>query len=245
MWLSWWPRNVIEEHVVIHIWTKAHPLEQVIGDPSKPVMTRSMLYTDAEEEGIDFEESFAPVVRLEAIRMFVAYVAHKNFTIFQILSNTHLQVEESSVRSQASFRTWLQVHQSPCGIIISQSQYAIELLKKHGMDECDSMSTPMATTRLDADLQGTPTDQMKYRSLIGGLMYLTTSRPDIAFATFLCAGYQAQPMVKQLKEVKRIFWYLRQSYNMGLWYPKDLGFELITYSDADHAWCYDDCKSTL
>ncbi|GJU33884.1 retrovirus-related pol polyprotein from transposon TNT 1-94 [Tanacetum coccineum] len=103
------------------------------------------------------------------------------------------------------------VHQSPCGIFISQSQYAIELLKKHGLDECVSMSTPMATKRLDADLQGTPTDQTTYRRMIGGLMYLTASRPDIAFATFVCARYQARPTVKHLKEVKWIFRYLRQS----------------------------------
>ncbi|GKC85103.1 hypothetical protein Tco_1140820 [Tanacetum coccineum] len=97
------------------------------------------------------------------------------------------------------------------------------------------MSTLMATERLDADLQGTPTDQTTYRRMIGGFMYLTASRPDIAFATFVCARYQARPTVKHLKEVKQIFRYLRQSYNMGLWYPKDSGFELITYSDADHA----------
>nr|GFA11446.1 uncharacterized mitochondrial protein AtMg00810-like [Tanacetum cinerariifolium] len=116
-----------------------------------------------------------------------------------------------------------------------QSQYAIKLLKKHGIDECVSMSTHMATKRLDADLQGTPTDQTTYRQIIGGFMYLTTSRPYIAFATFVCARYQARPTVKHLKEVKRIFRYLRQSYNIGLWYSKDYGFELIAYSDADHA----------
>ncbi|GJX92331.1 copia protein [Tanacetum coccineum] len=98
--------------------------------------------------------------------------------------------------------------------------------------------------RLDADLQGTPTDQTTYRRMIGGLMYLISSRPYIAFATFVCARYQARPTIKHLKEVKRIFWYLRQSYNMGLWYPKDSGLELIAYSDADHARCKDDCKST-
>ncbi|GKB66866.1 hypothetical protein Tco_0928278 [Tanacetum coccineum] len=106
------------------------------------------------------------------------------------------------------------------------------------------MSTPMATERLDADLQGTPTDQTTYRCMIGGLMYLTTSRPDIIFATFVCARYQARPMVKHLKEVKRIFRYLRQSYNMGLWYLKDSGFEVIAYSDVNHVGCKDDCKST-
>ncbi|GJS41881.1 copia protein [Tanacetum coccineum] len=133
-----------------------------------------------QEEGIDFEESFAHVARLEAVPAY----------------------------------------------------------------ECVSMSTRMATERLDADLQGTPTNQTTYRRMIGGLMYLTTSRPDISFATFVCARYQARPTVKHLKEVKRIFRYLRQSYNMGLWYPKDSGFELIAYSDADHAGCKDDCKST-
>ncbi|GKD10877.1 hypothetical protein Tco_1190562 [Tanacetum coccineum] len=97
------------------------------------------------------------------------------------------------------------------------------------------MSTPMETERLDADLQGTPTDQMTYRRMKGGLMYLTAIHPDIAFATFVCARYQAHPTVKHLKEVKWIFRYLRQSYNMGLWYPKDSRFELIAYSDADHA----------
>ncbi|GJV32851.1 retrovirus-related pol polyprotein from transposon TNT 1-94 [Tanacetum coccineum] len=151
---------------------------------------------------------------------------------------------EMSMMGELKFFLGLQVHQSPRGIFISQSQYAIELLKKHGLDECVSMSTPMATERLDADLQGTPTDQTTYRRMIGGLMYLTASRPDIAFATFVCARYQARPTVKHLKEVKQIFRYLRQSYNMGLWYPKDSGFELIAYSDADHAGCKDDCKST-
>ncbi|GJT02847.1 uncharacterized mitochondrial protein-like protein [Tanacetum coccineum] len=80
--------------------------------------------------------------------------------------------------------------------------------------------------------------------MIGGLMYLTSSRPDIAFAIFVCARYQAHPTEKHLKEVKRIFQYLRQTINMGLWYSKDSGFELIAYSDEDHAGCNDDCKST-
>ncbi|GJS10791.1 retrovirus-related pol polyprotein from transposon TNT 1-94 [Tanacetum coccineum] len=134
-----------------------------------------------------------------------------------------------SMFGELKFFLRLQVHQSPRGIFISQSQYAIELLKKHGLDECVSMSTPIATERLDADIQGTPTYQMTYLHMIGGLMYLTTNRLDIAFATFVCARYQARRTVKHLKEVKRIFWCLRQSYNMGLWYPKDSRFELIAY----------------
>ncbi|GKE11409.1 ribonuclease H-like domain-containing protein [Tanacetum coccineum] len=74
--------------------------------------------------------------------------------------------------------------------------------------------------------------------------FTKVSRPDITFATFVCARYQERPKVKHLKEVNRIFWYLRQSYNMGLWYPKDSRLELIAYSDADHAGCKDDYKST-
>ncbi|GJX21724.1 retrovirus-related pol polyprotein from transposon TNT 1-94 [Tanacetum coccineum] len=217
-----------------------------------------------QEEGIDFEESFAPVARLEAVRMFIAYAAHKNITIFQMDVKTAFLngplKEEVYVSQPEGFidpefpdhvyrlkkalyglkqapRAWYdklssfliehgftKVHQSPRGIFISQSQYAIKLLKKHGLDECVSMSTHMATERLDDDLQGTLTDQTTYRHMIGGLMYLTASRPDIAFATFVCARYQARPTVKHLKE--------------------DSGFELIAYSDADHAGCKNDCKST-
>ncbi|GKE61503.1 retrovirus-related pol polyprotein from transposon TNT 1-94, partial [Tanacetum coccineum] len=127
---------------------------------------------------------------------------------------------------------------------IKQAPRAWDLFKEHGMEKCDTISTPMATTKLDADLQGTPVDQTKYRSMIGGLMYLTASRPNIAFATFVCARYQARPTGKHLKEAKRIFRYLRQTINMGLWYSKDYGFELIAYVDADHAGCNDDCKIT-
>ncbi|GJY74995.1 reverse transcriptase domain-containing protein [Tanacetum coccineum] len=93
-----------------------------------------------------------------------------------------------SMMGEMKFFFRLQVHQSPYGIFISQSQYTLELLKKHGMDGCDTINTPMATAKLDADLQGTPTDQTKYHSMIGRLMYLTASRSDIAFATFVAAS---------------------------------------------------------
>ncbi|GKA31524.1 retrovirus-related pol polyprotein from transposon TNT 1-94 [Tanacetum coccineum] len=103
---------------------------------------------------------------------------------------------EMSMIGELKFFLGLQVHQSPRGIFISQSQYAILLLKKHGLDECVSMSTPMATERLDADLQGTPTDQTTYCRMIGGLMYLTASRPDIAYATFVCAHCNTPKIIR-------------------------------------------------
>nr|GEV30559.1 hypothetical protein [Tanacetum cinerariifolium] len=170
-----------------------------------------------QEEGIDFEESFAPVARLEAVRMFIAYAAHKNITIFQM--------DVKTVFLNGPFKEEVYVSQ-PEGFIDPEFPN-----HKHGMDECVSMSTPMATERLDADLQGTPIDQTSYRRLS-------------SYATFVCARYQERPTVKHPKEVKRIFRYLRQPYNMGLWYPKDSRFELIPYLDANHAGCKDDCKST-
>ncbi|GKE62167.1 retrovirus-related pol polyprotein from transposon TNT 1-94, partial [Tanacetum coccineum] len=136
------------------------------------------------------------------------------------------------------------IHQSPRGIFINQAKYAQEILRKHGMTSCDSIGTPMATKPLDADLCGTPVDQTKYHSMVGALMYLTASRPDIVHTTCYYARYQARPTEKHLKEVKRIFRYLKNTINMGLWYPKDTSFNLTAFSDSDHAGCLDTCKST-
>ncbi|GKF82312.1 hypothetical protein Tco_0243968, partial [Tanacetum coccineum] len=127
-----------------------------------------------------------------------------------------------SMMGVLKFFLGIQIHQSPRGIFINQAKYAQEILKKHG--------TPMATKHLDADLSGTPVDQTKYRSMVG--------------ATCYCARYQAKSTEKHLTAVKRIFWYLKDSINMGLWYPKDIGFELTTFSDSDHAGYLDSRKST-
>ncbi|GKB06857.1 retrovirus-related pol polyprotein from transposon TNT 1-94 [Tanacetum coccineum] len=112
-----------------------------------------------------------------------------------------------------------------------------------GFTKGQSIGTPMATKpKLDADLSGKLIDQTDYRSKIESLMYLTYSRPDIVQAVCYCARYQARPTEKHLKEVKRIFLYLRGTINMGLWYPKDSSFELTAFSDADHAGCIDTHK---
>nr|GFB10883.1 uncharacterized mitochondrial protein AtMg00810-like [Tanacetum cinerariifolium] len=113
------------------------------------------------------------------------------------------------------------------------------------MEYCDPVGTPMEIKdKLDLDQNGTPVDAMKYHSMIGALMYLTSSRPDIVHATCLCARYQAKPTEKHLKEVKRIFCYFWKTVNTGHWYTKDSGFELTGYSDADYAGCKDSFKST-
>nr|GEV90500.1 copia protein [Tanacetum cinerariifolium] len=151
---------------------------------------------------------------------------------------------EMSMIGELKFFLGIQIHRSPHGIFINQAKYAQELLIKHGMTSCDSVGTPMATKHLDADLSGTPIDQTKYRSMVGAFMYLTASRPDIMHATCYCARYQAKPTEKHLTVVKRIFRYLKDTIHMGLWYPKDTGFELTAFIDSGHAGCLDSCKST-
>ncbi|GJZ06949.1 retrovirus-related pol polyprotein from transposon TNT 1-94 [Tanacetum coccineum] len=301
-----------QRHPSEHRWTKYHPLEQVIGNPSQSIRTRRQLETYGEmskgynqQEGIDFEESFTLVARLEAVRLFIAYSdgfvdPHHPDKVYRLkkalyglkqaprawydeLSNflvskgfskgsidptllvtkhgddillvqiyvddiifgsmnpkiskkfeklMHIKFEMSMMR-ELKFFLQIQIHQSLRGIFINQAKYAQKILKKHGMTLCDSIGTPMATKPLDADLSGTPVDQTKYRSMVEALMYLTPSRPDIIHATCYCARYQARPTEKHLKEVKWIFRYLKNTIHMGLWYPKDTGFELTAFSDSD------------
>ncbi|GJY13341.1 retrovirus-related pol polyprotein from transposon TNT 1-94 [Tanacetum coccineum] len=150
-----------------------------------------------------------------------------------------------SLMGELKFFLGLQIRQSPRGIFINQTTYALEILKKHGMDKCDSIGTPLATKpKLDADLSGKPVDQINYRSMIGSLMYLTSSRPDLVKVVCYYARYQARPAEKHLKKVKSIFRYLKGTINMGLWYLKDSSFELHAFLDADHAGCIDTRKST-
>ncbi|GJY56155.1 hypothetical protein Tco_0455270 [Tanacetum coccineum] len=157
----------------------------------------------------------------------------------------HKLVWMASECSLPMLLTRLQIHQSSLGIFISQSKYALEILKKHAMEKCDSIGTLMATTpKLDADLSGTLINQTKYHSMLGSLMYLITSRLDVVYATCFCARCQARPMEKHLKEVKWIFRYLKRTINMGQLYLKDTGFELISFLDGDRAGFLDTGKST-
>nr|GEW07257.1 hypothetical protein [Tanacetum cinerariifolium] len=224
-----------------------------------------------QEEGIDFEESFALVARMEATRIFLAYAAHKSFTVFQMDVKTaflHGSLKEDMYVCQLEGfidvnhpshiyklkkalyglkqapRAWydelslflLQNHFfkgtiDPTLFIrrfqddILVSKYVLEILNKYGIESCDTIGTPMEIKdKIDLDQNGTPVDATKYRSMIGALMYLTSSRPDIVYATCLCARYHAKPTEKHLKE--------------------DSGFELTGFSDADYAGCKDTFKST-
>ncbi|GKB42558.1 retrovirus-related pol polyprotein from transposon TNT 1-94 [Tanacetum coccineum] len=165
-----------------------------------------------QEEGIDFEESFAPVARIDAIRIFVANVVHKNMTIYQMdvkmaFLNGEIKEEmtnkfKMSMMGKMSFFLGLQISQSPRGIFINQSKYAYEIVKKYGLHSTDSVDTPMIENKkLDEDLQGKPVDATLYRGMIGSLMYLTSSRPDLNYVVCLCARYQAKPTEKHLQAI--------------------------------------------
>ncbi|GKE08752.1 retrovirus-related pol polyprotein from transposon TNT 1-94 [Tanacetum coccineum] len=128
---------------------------------------------------------------------------------------------------------------------INQSKYASEIVKKYGLHYTDSVDTPMIENKkLDEYLQGKPVNAILYHGMIGSLMYLTSSRPDLNYVVCLCARYQAKPTEKHLQAVKQIFQYLNGTIHMGIWYLKDTDMSLIAYADADHAGCQDTRRST-
>nr|GFD16859.1 uncharacterized mitochondrial protein AtMg00810-like [Tanacetum cinerariifolium] len=128
---------------------------------------------------------------------------------------------------------------------INQLKYALESLKKYGFESCGLVDTPMVEkSKLDEDKEGKAVDPSHYRGMIGTLLYLTASGPDLQFAICMCARYQAQPTEKHLHAVKRIFRYLRGTVNRGLWYSKDSSIALTTFADADHPGCQDIRRST-
>ncbi|GJY08828.1 retrovirus-related pol polyprotein from transposon TNT 1-94 [Tanacetum coccineum] len=162
-----------------------------------------------------------------------------------IFSNEMSSKFQMSMMGQMSFFLGLQVSQNPRGIFINQSKFALKILKKFGMDSCDPVDTPMVDRlKLDEDPLGILVDQTRFRSMVGSLMYLTASRPDLVFAVCMCARYQASPTKKHLEALKRVFRYLRGTINWGLWYPKDTAMALTAYADADHAGCQDTRRST-
>ncbi|GKD01533.1 hypothetical protein Tco_1171807 [Tanacetum coccineum] len=104
------------------------------------------------------------------------------------------------------------------------------------MDTSDPVDTSMVDRlKLDEDPLGIPVDQTRFRGMVGSLMYLTASRPDLVFTVCMCARYQAKPTKKHLEAIKRVFRFLRGTINRGLWYPKDTAMALTAYADADHA----------
>ncbi|KAJ9538185.1 hypothetical protein OSB04_030918 [Centaurea solstitialis] len=300
-----------------------------------------------QQEGIDYDETFPPVARIEAIRIFLVYAAHKNMMVYQMdvkcaflngVLHEEVYVEQPegfvdprfpdhvsaldkalyglkqaprawyetltiylleagykkgtidptlflrklgddliivqiymddiifastkpelckefehtmksqfqmSMMGELTFFLGLQVRQFPEGIFINQSKYVHDLLTRFDVVGSNSAATPMSRSfQMDADLSGKPVDLKKYRAMIGSLLYLTASRPDIVFSTGVYARYQCDPRDSHLKAVKRILRYLKGTPDFGLWYPKGSSFELIGYTDSDHAGCKLDRKST-
>ncbi|GJZ67398.1 retrovirus-related pol polyprotein from transposon TNT 1-94 [Tanacetum coccineum] len=254
-------------------WTKDHPLDNIIGEFQRHFSTRLQLHEQAlfcyydafltsinkvklnelrgilknkarlvacgyrQEEGIDFEDSFASMARLDVIRIFLSFATHMNMIIYQ------MDVKTAFLNSILCEEVY--ISQSPRGIFINQSKYALESLKKYGMESSDPMDTAMVEKyKLDEDPQGKAVDPTHYRGMVGTLMYLTASRPDLTFVVCMCARYQAKPTEKHLHAVKIVFKYLRGTVNRGLWYPKDSSIRLTSYADVDHAGCQDTKRST-
>ncbi|GJR08183.1 hypothetical protein Tco_0790835 [Tanacetum coccineum] len=161
------------------------------------------------------------------------------------MTSPKASVDPTPVHAEEKATNLYLISQSPRGIFINQSKYALESLKKYGYESCDPVDTPMVEkSKLDEDKEGKAVDPSHYRGMIGTLLYLTASRPDLQFAICMCARYQARPTKKHLNAVKRIFRYLKGTVHRGLWYPKDSSFALTAFADADHAGCQDTRRST-
>nr|GEU48552.1 putative ribonuclease H-like domain-containing protein [Tanacetum cinerariifolium] len=254
-----------------------------------------------QEEGIDFEESFASIARLEAIRIFLAYAALKNMVVYQMdvktaFLNGNLR-EEVYVCQPDGFvdqdnpnqvymlkkalyglkqapRTWydmlssflisqdfskgsvdptLFIHRNINDLLLVQiyvddiifAASTPELCDKYDFESCDSVDTPMVEkSNLGEDKEGKAVDPSYYHGMIGTLLYLTASRPDLRFDICMCARYQARPIEKHLHAVKRIFRYLRRTVNRGLRYLKNSLIALTVFAYVDHAGCQDTRRST-
>ncbi|GKD02086.1 uncharacterized mitochondrial protein-like protein [Tanacetum coccineum] len=147
----------------------------------------------------------------------------------------HEKFQMSSME-ELTFFLGLQLKQKKDGISISQDKYVEEILKKIKFTEVKTASTPMETQKsLLKDEDGEEVDVHVYRSMIGSLMYLISSRPDIMFAVCACARYQVNQRDSHLHVVKRIFRYLKGQPKLGLWYPKYSPFDLVAYTDSDYA----------
>ncbi|GKC38710.1 retrovirus-related pol polyprotein from transposon TNT 1-94 [Tanacetum coccineum] len=201
-------------------------------------------------EGIDYDEVFAPVARIEAIRLFLAYASFKDFVVYQMdVKSAFLYgkiKEEVYVCQPPGFedsnfldrvykveKALYGLHQAPRAWYETLSTYLLDNEFQRG------------SRRSLKDENGEEVDVHMYRSMIGSLMYLTSSRPDIMFAVCACARYQVNPKVSHLHAVKRIFRYLKGQPKLGLWYPKDSPFDLVAYTDSDYARASLDRKSTI
>nr|GEV26803.1 retrotransposon protein, putative, Ty1-copia subclass [Tanacetum cinerariifolium] len=222
-----------------------------------------------QEEGIDYDEVFAPVARIEAIKLFLAYASFMGFTVYQmdvksaflyntideevyVMQPSGFQDPEFPVKVYKVEKAMYGLHQAPRAWYGTLSKFLLindfqrgDILKKFGYSDVRSSNTPMDKENpWGKDGTGKDIDLHLYRSMIGSLIYLTASRPNIMFAVCACARHQVTPKECHLHAVKRIFRYLKGHPKLGLWYPKESPFDLVAYSDSDYGGATQDRKST-
>nr|GFA43090.1 uncharacterized mitochondrial protein AtMg00810-like [Tanacetum cinerariifolium]GFA54702.1 uncharacterized mitochondrial protein AtMg00810-like [Tanacetum cinerariifolium] len=234
---------------------KDHPMTQIIDDLSSATQTRSMtrVVKDQGFEDPDYPDKVYKVVTAlyglhQALRAWqkgdiLLVQIYVDDIIFGSTNKDLCKAFEKLMKDK--FQMSSIVKQKPDGIFISHDKYVAEILKKFSLTDGKSASIPIDTEKpLLKDPDGEDVDVHTYRLMIGSLMYLTSSRPDIMFAVCACARFQVTPKASHLHAVKRIFRYLKGKPHLGLWYPKDSPFNLVAYSDSDYAGASLDRKST-
>ncbi|GJU50366.1 retrovirus-related pol polyprotein from transposon TNT 1-94 [Tanacetum coccineum] len=199
-----------------------------------------------QQESIDYDKTYAPVARLESIRILLAYACALDIKLFQM--------DIKSAFFKGFINEEVYAAQPPGFIDFKKPDHVYKLKKalyglKQAPKACLEDSKPKKTlmssdSKLMKDEVCESVDSTKYRGMIGSLLYLTISRPDIMFSVYLCARLQEDPKTSHLEAVKRIFRYIKRTTHLGLWYPKGIGIETIVYADSDHAGDYVDRKST-
>nr|GEW45755.1 putative reverse transcriptase, RNA-dependent DNA polymerase [Tanacetum cinerariifolium] len=256
---------------------KDHPVTKIIGDLSSTTQTRCMTRVakdqgHTQKEGIDYEEVFALVARIEAIRLFLAYASFMGFMVYQMDVKSAILygiIEEEVYVCQPLgpenpdypdkvykvVKAFYGPHQAPIAWYETLANYLLENGFQRGkidqtlfikrQKDGKLASTPIDTEKpLLKDPDGEDVDMHTYRSMIGLLMYLTSSRPDIMFLVCACARFKVTPKALHLHAINGIFRYLKGKPHLGLWYPKDSPFDLVAYSDSDYAGASLDRKST-
>ncbi|GJZ17484.1 retrovirus-related pol polyprotein from transposon TNT 1-94 [Tanacetum coccineum] len=205
-----------------------------------------------QQEGIDYDETYALVARIESIRILLAYACALDFKLFQMdvksaflngLINEEVYVAQPwdslTLKNRIMFINSRKLY------MVLNKHPKLEMLKKFGLEDSKPMKTPMSSdTKLTKDEECESVDSTKYRGIIGSLLYLTASRLDIMFSVCLCARFQEDPKTSHLEVVKRIFRYNKGTTHLELWYPKGTDIENVVYADSDHAGDYVDRKST-
>nr|GEU43269.1 putative ribonuclease H-like domain-containing protein [Tanacetum cinerariifolium] len=212
---------LINYHPTVYIWVYKNKKDE------RGVVVRNKARLVAQghrqEEGIDYDEVFAPLARIEAIRIFLAFASYIEFIVYQ------MDVKSAFL----------------CGKINEEDKYVVEILKKFDFLSVKTASTPIETKKpLVKDEEAVDVDVHFYRSMICSLMYLTSSRPDIMYAVCACSRFQVTPKTSHLQPIKRIFRYLKGQPKLGLWYVRESAFDLEAYSNSDYAGAILDRKST-